>query len=119
MCIEHRATRWARGVAHVAVPVLAGTAHSDWLAVLRDVRDDDDLGVARHAPALAEDVEVDLAKAAGEGNLLRRGNALVAEKNHSMFVIGSLDHGENVVAERLGKIDTADLGAERRAGRND
>jgi hypothetical protein len=54
MRIEHRAARRPSRVAHVAVPVLAGAAHADRLAVLGDVRHDDDLRAARHAPALAE-----------------------------------------------------------------
>src|SRR5712664_3566470 len=37
-----------------------------------------DLRAARHAPPFAEDVELDLTKPAGEGNLLRRCDLLVA-----------------------------------------
>jgi hypothetical protein len=46
------------------------------------------------APALAEYVEFDLPKAAGEGNLLGWGDLLVAEQGNSVIVVGVLDRGE-------------------------
>ena len=41
---------------------------------------------------------------------------LVAEEDDAMLVIGALDRGEGRVVERLGQIDTANLGAEGGAG---
>ena len=97
--VEHRPARRPRRVAHVAVPVLAGATDADRPAVLGDVGDHDDLRAARHAPAFAEDVEFDLAEAAGEGNLLRRGDVLVAKEDDAMFVVGPLDRGERRVVD--------------------
>src|SRR5207249_9573934 len=45
---------WSRGVAHVAVPVLAGAADAGRPPALGDVGQDDDLGVAGRAPAFAD-----------------------------------------------------------------
>src|ERR1700738_1914406 len=53
------------------MPALAGAAHADRTALLGHVGYDDDLWAARHAPSFAEDVELDLAKTVGEGDLLR------------------------------------------------
>jgi hypothetical protein len=52
------------------VPVLASASDADRAAILGNIGNHDDLGAARHAPALAEDVEFDLTEAAGKGNLL-------------------------------------------------
>src|SRR5262249_17008848 len=112
MRVEHRAARRARGVAHVAVPVLAGALDADLLAVLQYVRDDDDLWAARHTPALAENIKGNVAKTLGEGDLLRRGNLLTAEKDHAVLVEGALDHRKDIVAERLGQVHSADFGAQ-------
>ena len=114
--VEHGPARRPRRVAHVAVPVLAGAADADRLAVLGQVRDDDDLRSVRYAPALAENVELDLAEAAREGDLLRWRDILVAEKDDAMLVIRTLDRGEGRIVERLGQIDAANLGAEGGAG---
>jgi hypothetical protein len=81
--------------------------------------DHDDLRTTGHAPTFAEDIELDLAEAAGEGNLLKRRNTLVAEKDHPVIVVGPLDRTERVVVHGLGQIDTADLGAKRGTPRDD
>ena len=88
-------------------------------AVLGDVGDHDDLRAARHAPPFAEDVEFDLAEAAGEGDLLRRRDPLAAKEDDTMRVVGPLDRGERGVVQRAGQIDAADLGAEGGTGRDD
>src|SRR5207245_8916135 len=77
--VEHGSARWSRRVAHVAVPVLTGTADADRSAAFRDVGQDDDLGVTGHAPALTEDVEFDLAEAARKRHLLSRRDRLPTE----------------------------------------
>src|SRR5260370_11646073 len=100
------------------MPVLAGAAHADRTAVLGGVGNDDDLRAARHAPPFAEDVELDLAKMAGEGNLLWGRDVLIAEEDHAVIIVGPLDRGECLVVDGSGQIDTADLGAERGAGRD-
>src|SRR6266403_3525210 len=89
------------------------------LAALCNVGDNHDLRAARHAPAFAGDVEFDLAKAAGEGNLLWWRNVLVAKENDAVLVVGPLDRGERGIVERSGEIGAADLGAQSGAGRYD
>src|SRR5206468_3340547 len=110
---------WSRGVAHVAVPVLAGAAHAGRPTALGDVGQDDDLGVAGHAPAFAEDVEFDLAEAARERDLLGGRDRLPTEEDDAVFVVGALDRGERGVVEPPGEIHPGDLGAEHGGGRND
>jgi hypothetical protein len=95
------------------MPVLASTAHADRTAILGNVRDHNDLRAARHAPAFAENVEFDLAEAAGEGDLPGWRDMLLAEEDDPILVIRPLDRGERGVVERLGQIDAADLRAER------
>src|SRR5205823_13741062 len=72
-----------------------------------------------NAPPVAEDVEFDLAKAAGKGNLLRRRDVLVTKEDDAVSVVGLLDRGERGIVKRSGEIDAADFGAESGAGRND
>jgi len=100
-----------RRVAHIAMPVFAGTTDADRLAILGDVGDYDDLRAAGHAPPFAEDVELDLAKAAGEGNLLGRRDVLAAKEDHAILVVSPLDCGKRGVIMGSGEIDPADLGA--------
>src|SRR5713101_190158 len=95
------------------MPVLTGAAHADRTAVLGHIGYDDDLRTARHTPSFAEDVELDLAKAAGEGNLLWGRDVLIAEEDHAVIIVGPLDRGECLVVDGSGQIDTADLGAAR------
>src|SRR5207245_731362 len=111
--------RRSRGVAHVAVPALAGAADAGRSAALRDVGQDDDLGVARHAPALAEDIQFDLAEAARERHLLGGRDRLPAEEDDTVFVVGALDRSERRVVEGAGKIHPGDLRPEHGGGRND
>src|ERR1700731_1410977 len=73
------------------MPVLAGAAHADRTAVLGGVGNDDDIRAARHGPWSAEDVELDLAKTAGEGNLLWGRDVLIAEEDHAVIIVGPLD----------------------------
>ena len=117
--VQDGPARWSRGVAHVAVPVLAGAADAGRSAALGDVGQDDDLGVAGHAPAFAEDVEFDLAEAAREGDLLGGRDRLATEEDDAVFVVGALDRGERGVVERPGEIHPGDLRAEHGGGRND
>src|ERR1700730_11352656 len=98
------------------MPVLAGAAHTDRTALLGHVEYNDDLWAARHAPSFAEDVELDLAKTVGEGDLLRGRDVLIVEEDHAVIIVGSLDRGECLVVDGSCQIDTADLGAERGGG---
>src|SRR5262249_26776409 len=117
--VEHRAAWWASRVAHVAVPVLAGAAHANRFSVIGDVGQDDDLRAAGHTPALAEDVELYLAEAPGEHNLLPGGDPLIAEKDDAIFVVRLVNYSEYIVVRRLRKIDAADFRAQGSTGWND
>jgi hypothetical protein len=101
------------------VPALASAADAGRSAAFRDVGQDDDLGVAGHAPALAEDIELDVAEAARERHLLGGRDRLPAEEDHTVFVVGALDRRERRVVEGAGKIHPGDLRSEHGGGRND
>src|SRR5437870_12720249 len=88
--VQDGPARRSRGVAHVAVPALAGAADAGRSAALRDVGQDDALGVARHAPALAEDIQFDLAEAASERHLLGGRYRLPTVEADTVFVVGAL-----------------------------
>src|SRR6516164_199864 len=118
-CMEHRTARRPCGVAHVTVPVLTGPAHADRTAILGHVGNNDDLRTAWYAPSFAEDVELDFAKTAGKSNLLRGRDVLIAEEYDAVIIVGALDSGEHLVVDGSGQVDTANLGAERGARRND
>jgi hypothetical protein len=67
--------------------------------------------------ALAEDVEFDLTKAAGEGNLLWGRNSLVAEEDDRVSMKGPLDLAERCLVKGPSQIDATDL-AEHGIGRD-
>jgi len=69
--------------------------------------------------ALAEDVEFDLTKAAGEGNLLWGRNSLVAEEDDGVSIKGPLYLAERRIVQRPGQIDATNLGAEYGICRDD
>jgi hypothetical protein len=94
------------------MPVLAGATDTDWPAVLCCVGNHYNFWAAGHAPALAEDVEFDLTKATGEGDLLWGRNSLVAEEDDGMRIKGPLDLTERRIVKGPGQIDASDLGAE-------
>src|SRR5580704_15994771 len=100
------------------MPVLASAPDTNRPTLLRHIRDHHDLWAIRHAPAFAEDVELNLAEAAGEGDLLLRRDSLLAEEDHAVFIVGPLDRGECLIIKRSRQVDTADLCAERCAGRD-
>src|SRR5580693_2347569 len=76
------------------------------------------LWTAWHAPSFAEDVELNFAKTAGKGHLLRGRDVLIPEEDYGVIIVSALDGGERLVVDGSGQIDTADLGAERGARRN-
>jgi hypothetical protein len=117
--VEHRAA-WGTGrVAHVTVPVLAGAADADRFSVIVDVGQDDNFRAARHTPAFAKDVELDLAEAAGKRDLLLGSNPLIAEKDDTVLVIRVLYFSEHIGVQTLRKVGTADFRAHGGAGWND
>ena len=93
-------------------------AHADRTAILGHVGDDDDLRAALHAPSFTEDVELDFAKTAGKRHLLQGRDVLIAEEDDGVIIVGAFDSGERLVVDGSGQVDTADLGAERGARRN-
>ena len=81
------------------MPALASATYANRLAILCDVGHYDDFGTTGNAPSLSEDVEFDLAKTAGEGNLLRGRDLLIAEENHAVIIVSPLDRGERLVVD--------------------
>ena len=57
----------------------------------------------------------DLAEAARERDLLVGGEVLVGEEQHEVLEPRGADRGDGLVGQRLGEVDAADLGADRRA----
>ena len=92
---------------------MAGVAQADRLAVLDDVRDDQDLRVARQLE-LVQHVDLQRAEAAAEGDLLRRRDALVAEHQHVVVEVGAVDAGEVLARQGLRQVQAEHLGAQRR-----
>jgi hypothetical protein len=71
------------------MPVLAGPAHADRMAILGHIGDNDDLRTAWHAPSFAVDVELDFAKTASKGNLLRGCDLLIAKEDDAVIIVGA------------------------------
>ena len=94
---------------------------TDGGTVLDHVGDHQNLRMALHE-ALAVFVgrgDVQLAETPRKGDLLRGGEALIAEHDHRVIEESLLNLGEEPVVDRLGQIDTADLGADVRGERGD
>jgi hypothetical protein len=72
--VQHRAEAGHRLVRQVRVPVMAGVAQPDRLAILLDIRDDQHLGIARQLE-LAQHVDLQRAETAAEFDLLGRRDA--------------------------------------------
>ena len=100
--VEHGPAWRSSSVAHVAMPILAGATHADRAAVLCCVGNHYNLWAAGHAPPLAKNVEFDLTKAAGEGNLLWGRNSLVAEEDDRVSMKGPLDLAERCLVKGPG-----------------
>src|SRR5690606_17711951 len=116
--VEHRAQAGDFLVGQVRVPELAGVAQAGRLTVLDDVGDDEDLRVAGQQE-LAQHVDLQLAEAAAEGDVLFRGQVLVAEDHYAVIQMGAMHTGEIGVVERAGQVDADDLGAEHGVQRTD
>ena len=105
------------------MPELAGIAETDGLAVLDDVGNDEDLRMPWEQELL-QHMDLQLTEAPAEGDLLRRGDALLAEHQHMVVRCArwirrksSAAGAAEVEAEHLGAergIEGTDLG-ERRA----
>jgi hypothetical protein len=77
--------------------------------------DDHDFGVIVEMGQ--ERVHDELAEAAPERHQVFRRQPLVGKVQHQMLEERRVDRGEGIVAERPGKIDAGDLGAERAGNR--
>ena len=91
----------------VAVPAFAVGARRILVGM-----DDHQLGMARRVRRRGMDVQ--LAEAAAEVEVLVLGDMLVAEEDHQVLRQRAVDLLEGLVAERLRQIDAADLGADDR-----
>ena len=89
---------------------MPGIDEADRLAILEDVRDDQDLRMAAQQEARLH-MHLERAETAAEGDmLLRRQAILVAEHQHRMLVEGAADRGEIRVVERAGQVEADDFG---------
>ncbi len=115
--IEHRGHGRPLLVALVGVEVhLAVRQGADRLAVLADVRDQHDGGVAAH-----ELLGVDHGgrpEHFREADLILLAQLLIAQQDHEMLVPGVPDLGADVFIDVLAQIDADDFGAERRRQRS-
>jgi phosphate-selective porin len=119
--VERARLRRIGQVRHVGVPHgLARTKAADGDAVLQDVRHDVDFGEPLdEAPAVLLDGRlVERAEAAAERDQILISKLLIAEQHHSVIEPRLVDRGESASVDRT-EIDSADLGAERGAGRDD
>jgi hypothetical protein len=81
------------------------------LAVFDDVGNDEDFRMPGQQELL-EHVDLQHAESATEGDLLLRGNALVAEHHDVMVKVRAVDAGEVLIVDRSGQIETDDLGTD-------
>ena len=99
---------------------MAGVLGGRRLAVrLRNVGDQQQLGIVGMPVARQRVVTVELAEAAAKGDVLLARDLLVAEQQDAALEEGAMDLVELGVAERLGKIDALDLGAQGMAQRTE
>ena len=106
MGVEHRAHGRHFEVADIGMPAAAKIAQLVFfLAHL------DDLGVAVHA--VDEIVDLQFAEAAAEGNVLLRGQLLLAKENDAIVDERPADFADHVVVEVARQVDAGNFGAER------
>ncbi len=105
--VQDRSHRRTLSPGHVVVP---GVFVSTLLLVLGESHELGLGGVWRQ-----EGVLLQLAKAAGEGDVLLRGHGLVAEEDHLVLVKGPTDLLDRCGAEISREVDARELGADRRA----
>jgi hypothetical protein len=72
-------------------------------------------GTLHRSPKMLNSI---FAKTAGKRHLLRGRDVLIAEEDDGVIIVGVFDSGERLVVDGSGQVDTADLGAERGARRN-
>src|SRR5580704_15157058 len=104
--IEHRAQGRSLEIADIGVPAAAEIARLVFL-----LTDFEDLLVVGHT--LDEFMDLQLAEAAAEGEVLVGGQVLVAEEDHLVVGERVADFADRRVIELLRQVDAGDLGAER------
>src|SRR5689334_10444694 len=97
------------------MPEQARVLRADGLAVLQDVRNHEQLGKPGAATVLA-DVDLELAEAAAERDVLLGRELLVAEVNDFVLVEELDDLAEHRVADFLRQVDAEDFDAQGGAG---
>src|SRR5689334_8102939 len=97
------------------MPEQARVLRADGLAVLQDVRNHEQLGKPGAATVLA-DMDLELAEAAAERNVLLGRELLVAEVDDFVLVEELDDLAEHRIVDGPGQIDAENFDAERRAG---
>lgn len=94
------------------MPELAGIAETDGLAVLDDVGNDEDLRMPWEQELL-QHMDLQLTEAPAEGDLLRRGDALLAEHQHMVVQVRPMDTAEVLGGQGQPEVEAEHLGAER------
>ena len=93
------------------MPELAGIAETDGLAVLDDVGNDEDLRMPWEQELL-QHMDLQLTEAPAEGDLLRRGDALLAEHQHMVVQVRPVDTAEVLGGQGQPEVEAEHLGAE-------
>jgi hypothetical protein len=94
------------------MPVVAGVAQADRLAVLADVGNDQDLRLRRKLE-LAQHVDLQFAEAARKFDLPGRADMGVAKHQHVVLEVGAVHAGQVGGAERARQVEAEHFGAER------
>ena len=94
------------------MPVVAGVAQADRLAVLAYVGDHQHFRRSRK-PELAQHVDLQFAEAARKFDLLGRGDAGIAKHEHMVVEVGTVHAGQSGGADRARQVEPEHFGAER------
>ena len=109
--MQQRTQAWIRLVRNVRMPVDAGIAETDRLAVFLDVGDDEDLGMLRQLE-LMQHVDFERAETAAELHVFGGRDLLVAEDDDVVIEMGPMDAGEIGVVDRLRDVEADDFSAD-------
>jgi hypothetical protein len=90
---------------------MTGIAETDRLAVFDDVRHHQHLRMTRQLE-LMQHMNLQRTKAPAESNLLVRRDALIAEHQHVMIEVSTVDAREIVLAQRLAEIEPENFRAD-------
>jgi hypothetical protein len=97
---------------------LVGAELADRLAVLDDVRDDQDVVAAFGRIVCGGNRRpIQFTELPAEAQEILVGEALAAETQHQVVVPGRLHRGDRLGTKRTGEVHSRDVGGERRPGR--